>query len=137
MRPDRLPVGGVAGETGPRRPGRSREKPSHVWYLWQNWNRQVSIEASATSLRFAVIGAGRLGASLALALRERGQTLVGFTAGSAAGRARAEGWLGLSASSFVADLVRRRPHLYLVCVPDGAIAEVAAELAADLREAVS
>jgi predicted short-subunit dehydrogenase-like oxidoreductase (DUF2520 family) len=135
-RPDRLPLGGVAGGTGPKRTGRPRERPSHVWYLWQNWNRQVSIEASATSLRFAVVGAGRLGSSLALALREHGLALVGFTAGSDAGRARAEGWLGVPALSSVAELVKRRPHLYFVCVPDGAVAEAAISLAAELREVI-
>jgi len=115
---------------------RPRERPSHVWYLWQNWNRQVSIEASATSLRFAVIGAGRLGASLTLALRRCGQTLVGFTAGSPAGRARAQEWLGLPASPGLSHLVRLRPDLYLVCVPDGAVVDVAAELGAELRTAI-
>jgi predicted short-subunit dehydrogenase-like oxidoreductase (DUF2520 family) len=115
---------------------RSRERPSHVWYLWQNWNRQVSIEASVASLRFAVIGAGRLGASLAIALRRRGQTLVGFTAASPAGRARAEEWLGFPASPALSDLVRLRPDLYFVCVPDGAVTDVAAELGAELRAGI-
>ncbi len=115
---------------------RSRERPSHVWYLWQNWNRQVSIEASVASLRFAVIGAGRLGASLALALRRHGQTLVGFTAASPAGRVRAEEWLGLPASPALSDLVRLRPDLYFVCVPDGAVIDVAAELGTELRAGI-
>ncbi len=120
---------------GPRRTTRSRERPSHVWYLWQNWNRQVSIEASATSLRFAVIGAGRLGASLALGLRQHGQTLVGFTAASPAGCARAEEWLGLPASGSLSALVKQQPELYLLCVPDGAVAEVASQLGAMLLAA--
>ena len=88
----------------------------------------MSIDASATSLRFAVIGAGRLGASLALALRRHGLTLVGFTAASAADRAHAEDWLELPASPALADLVSLRPELYFICVPDGAVADVAAEL---------
>jgi predicted short-subunit dehydrogenase-like oxidoreductase (DUF2520 family) len=114
---------------------RPREQPSHVWYLWQNWNRQVSIAALATSLRFAVIGAGRLGASLALALSDRGQTLVGFTAGSAAGQARAEEWLGLRASPTLAELVRLDPDAFFVCVPDGAILAIGSELGATIRAA--
>ena len=124
--------GGVTGNAGSEGEPRSREKPSHVWYLWQNWNRQVSIDASATSLRFAIIGAGRLGVSLALALREHGLTLIGFTSASAAGRARAQHQLGLSACPSLADLVALRPELYFVCVPDGAVADVAAELASAL-----
>jgi predicted short-subunit dehydrogenase-like oxidoreductase (DUF2520 family) len=116
-------------------PLRSRERPSHVWYLWQNWNRQVSIEASATSLRFAVIGAGRLGASLALALRQHGQTIIGFTAASPAGRARAEESLGLPASVSLSALVKLRPELYLLCVPDAAVADVAGELGTELLAA--
>lgn len=113
----------------PRRP---KDQPSHVWYLRQNWNRQVSIEASATSLRFAIIGAGRLGASLALALRARGQVLTGFTAGSSAGLVRAQAWLGIPGSPGLADLVETRPDLYLICVPDGAVAGAAAALATAL-----
>ena len=113
----------------PRRP---KDQPSHVWYLRQNWNRQVSIEASATSLRFAIIGAGRLGASLALALRTRGQSLTGFTAGSSAGLARAQAWLGVPGVPTLADLVETRPDLYVICVPDGAVAGVAAALATEL-----
>ncbi len=90
-----------------------KDQPSHVWYLRQNWNRQVSIEASATSLRFAIIGAGRLGASLALALRSREQLLTGFTAGSSAGLARAHAWLGVPGVPTLADLVETRPDLYV------------------------
>jgi predicted short-subunit dehydrogenase-like oxidoreductase (DUF2520 family) len=111
---------------------RSRETPSHVWYLWKNWNRQVSIEASATSSRFAVIGAGRLGSSLALALCNRGLTLVGFTAGSSEGRVRAERWLGSPATLRLGTLVGLRPDVYFICVPDGVVADVATELGAAL-----
>jgi predicted short-subunit dehydrogenase-like oxidoreductase (DUF2520 family) len=95
----------------------------------------VSIEAPATSLRFAVIGAGRLGASLALALSRCGQTLVGFTAGSEAGCTRAEGWLGVAASNSISSLTRLRPNIYFICVPDSAVAAVAADLARELRAA--
>lgn len=112
---------------------RPRETPSHVWYLEAELEqRQVSIEASVTSSRFAVIGAGRLGASLALALRKQGLTLVGYTAATDAGRARAQGWLDLPATTNLRSLVELGPDLYFICVPDGAVADVAAELGSAL-----
>jgi predicted short-subunit dehydrogenase-like oxidoreductase (DUF2520 family) len=82
-----------------------------------------------------VIGAGRLGASLALALCDHGLTLTGFTAGSTEGRARAESWLGSPATLRLDALVALRPDIYLICVPDGAVADVAAELGAALAAA--
>jgi predicted short-subunit dehydrogenase-like oxidoreductase (DUF2520 family) len=57
---------------------------------------------------------------------------VGFTAGSAAGRIRGQDWLGMPGSLDLCDLVRRRADLYLLCVPDGAVPTVAAELASEL-----
>lgn len=83
-------------------------------------------------MSFAVIGAGRLGSSLALALREHGLALAGFTAASPAGRLRAEEWLGLPACASPAALVGLRPDLYFVCVPDAALAGVSAELGSAL-----
>ena len=53
---------------------------------------------------------------------------MGFTATTASGRARAREWLGSPASTSLADLVTLQPELYFVCVPDGAVADVAAEL---------
>jgi predicted short-subunit dehydrogenase-like oxidoreductase (DUF2520 family) len=123
---DRLPKGGVA-ESG-------------VVLFMQQANRAMSgisdrtgtgrcfIDTQVTSLRFAVIGAGRLGASLALALRDHGMHLVGFSALTPAGRERSESWLGAKASSTISDLVSRAPDLYLVAVPDSALPEVAAAL---------
>ncbi len=61
---------------------------------------------------------------------------MGFTADSPAGRARAEEWLGLPASPALSDLVKLSPDLYFVCVPDGAVDDVAAELGAELRTAI-
>ncbi len=60
---------------------------------------------------------------------------MGFTAASAPGRAKAEGWLGLPASPALSDLVKARPDVYFVCVPDGAVTDVAAALGAELRPA--
>lgn len=96
---------------------------------------QVSIEAAPTSSRFAVIGAGRLGAGLALALCAEGQTLSGFTAATPEGRVRAEQWLGFPAFHRVADIAALHPDLYIIAVPDGAVADVAAELGAALAAA--
>jgi predicted short-subunit dehydrogenase-like oxidoreductase (DUF2520 family) len=93
------------------------------------------MEATATSLRFAVIGAGRLGASLALALRAQGASLLGFTAHTPADRAQAQEWLGGEAAPDFAQLVSLQPDLYLVAVPDQALPEVAAKLARALADA--
>jgi predicted short-subunit dehydrogenase-like oxidoreductase (DUF2520 family) len=111
----------------------SRETPSHVWYLEAELEqRQVSIEASATSSRFAVIGAGRLGSSLALALRAHGLLLVGHTAASDAGRSRAQEWLHFPAAPNLRALVELAPDIYFICVPDAVVADVSAELGAAL-----
>lgn len=81
-----------------------------------------------TTLSFAVIGAGRLGGSLALALRARDLHLAGFTAHTQAGRARAEAWLGDLASLHLQELVALGPDLYILAVPDSALSVVAAQL---------
>lgn len=86
-------------------------------------------QTAVTSLRFAVIGAGRLGASLALALRNLGATLVGFTARSSLGRRQAAIWLGSQAVTDLAELVLEQPELYFIAVPDQAVPEVALQLA--------
>jgi predicted short-subunit dehydrogenase-like oxidoreductase (DUF2520 family) len=80
-------------------------------------------------VRFVVVGAGRLGGSLAIALRSRGSFLLGFTARSPEGRVVAESWLGMPSSPALEDLVAKQPDLILVTVPDRALPEVAAELA--------
>lgn len=91
------------------------------------------IESADTSLRFAVIGAGRLGASLAIALRDRGSTLTGITAHTPAGRARARAWTGVEAAPSIEGLVVSRPDLFVISVPDDAVRPVAAELGALLK----
>ena len=80
-------------------------------------------------MRFVVVGAGRLGASLALALRSHGSTLLGFTSHSPEGRAHAESWLGMPSFPGLAEVVGRDPDLYLLAVPDRALPTVAGELA--------
>ncbi len=81
-----------------------------------------------TSLRFAIVGAGRLGASLALALRAQGPSLVAYTALTPAGRSRADSWLGGTALSELRDVVRHEPDVYLITVPDSVLPEVASQL---------
>lgn len=67
-----------------------------------------------------------------MALRSRGGDLVGYTALSPAGRARARTWLGGRAAADLTALVEMSPQLYLVAVPDQALPEVAAGLGAAL-----
>ena len=84
-----------------------------------------------------MIGAGRLGCSLALALRSQGAHLAGFTAGTPEGRARAEVWLGQPAAADMGALASRSPHLYLIATPDDALAAVARELGKELGQAAA
>jgi predicted short-subunit dehydrogenase-like oxidoreductase (DUF2520 family) len=65
---------------------------------------------------------------MALALQASGASLVGFTAHSAAGNARAEAWLGTPAAAQIADVVALSPEAYFVAVPDQALPSVAEEL---------
>ncbi len=88
-----------------------------------------------TTSQFAVIGAGRLGSSLALALRSRGAHLAGFTCRSPEGRSRAEARLGQRASADIHELVSCSPHLYFIAVPDDVLPEVADELGGELGSA--
>jgi predicted short-subunit dehydrogenase-like oxidoreductase (DUF2520 family) len=80
-------------------------------------------------MRFALIGAGRLGASLALALREAGAELAGFVCATDAGRIRAEGVLRMQPALGLDDLVATRPTHYILAVPDDVLPDVAAQLA--------
>ncbi len=82
-----------------------------------------------TSLRFAVIGAGRLGASLALALRAKGPLLLGYTTATPAGLERSHAWLGGTPVATLEDLVTHRPDVYFITVPDSALTDVASHLA--------
>jgi predicted short-subunit dehydrogenase-like oxidoreductase (DUF2520 family) len=132
LRPDRLPAGDGAGSVFIRpRPSDETSEPRLV-SAGRTGTGGHFIETKATSLRFVIIGAGRLGASLGLALRARGATLLGFTAHSAAGRARAEVWLGGHAAATLTELVSLQPDLYVIAVPDQHLAGVAAELGAAL-----
>jgi predicted short-subunit dehydrogenase-like oxidoreductase (DUF2520 family) len=65
---------------------------------------------------------------MALALQARGAGLVGYTAHSPAGRARALAWLGTPASPRIADIVALSPEAYFLTVPDQALPAVAEEL---------
>jgi predicted short-subunit dehydrogenase-like oxidoreductase (DUF2520 family) len=82
--------------------------------------------------RLAVVGAGRLGTSLALAIRARGGRVVAFTSRSAHGRERAECHLGMAAAPTLRNLLESQPTLLFMTVPDGALPGVAVELAEEL-----
>ncbi len=80
-------------------------------------------------LGVGVIGAGRVGAVLASALRQAGHAVVGATAVSAASRERVEVMLPGVPVLEVADVVERS-ELVLVTVPDDALADLVAGVAA-------
>ena len=71
---------------------------------------------------------------MALALRGHGLPLAGYTTASLSGRLRAEAWLARPACPTLAALVGLNPALYFICVPDAAVADVGAELAAYLAD---
>lgn len=125
---------------------RSITATSHVWYLLENWNGRCAImveprvkEGACSPLAlkgvsFAVIGAGRLGTSLAVALKARGAPLVGFVSHSLEGRIRASAALRLAPASSIAELVSLAPRMILVTVPDDALSQVAGDLAQALAQ---
>lgn len=91
-------------------------------------------------LTFAVVGAGRLGTSLALALRNAGADLAGYTCRTPAGASRAADFLGIPGFADMTALVRTHAaavDLYVLSVPDAALGGVARELAGALGEAQS
>ncbi len=90
-----------------------------------------------TTWSFAVIGAGRVGSSLALALRARGARLAGFVSGTPQGRSRAEALLGMPAAFDIRDLVSRSPDVYVIAVPDNVLPQVAEELGTRLRPCIA
>ncbi|MHB0979072.1 MAG: secondary thiamine-phosphate synthase enzyme YjbQ [Thermoleophilia bacterium] len=106
-------------------------------------------------LRFAVIGAGRLGISLGLALVGAGCVLRGHAGRSSTGRARAESLLGTPCQATVADLVAATlgpreadlgsserskssevpdPPIFLLTVPDAELPAAAQALADAVAE---
>ena len=80
-------------------------------------------------LRVGVIGAGRVGTVLALALRNAGHHLVGVAAHSAPSSAKAASALPGVAQG-TPEEIAKASELVLFGVPDDAIAEVVADLAA-------
>lgn len=100
-------------------------------------------------LHFAVIGAGRLGISLGLALVEAGGVLRGHAGRSAAGRARAETLLGTPSQAGITALAtatlgpqeadlgaseRPDPPVFLLTVPDAELPAAARALADAVAE---
>ena len=83
-------------------------------------------------LTFAVVGAGRLGTSLALALRDAGADLAGYTCRTSAGASRAADLFGIPGFTDTPALVRACSpvvDLYVLSVPDAALEDVAHGLA--------
>lgn len=60
----------------------------------------------------------------------KGAELLGYLCLTPAGRRHAHEWLGLPAAAGLGDLVSSRPDLYVLSVPDSALAAVASDLAA-------
>jgi len=104
-------------------------------------------------VRFALIGAGRAGVSIALALSAAGARLVGHTGRSEAGRSRAAGLLGIPSSDTLSELVAQMsltsprpparqgsggqptpPPLFLLAVPDAELPSVVSALADAVRD---
>lgn len=90
-------------------------------------------ERTLATIRFAVIGAGRLGASMALAMRAKGADLVAYSCLTADGRDRARRFLGPEATPDLATIAGLRPSVYIITVPDASLSEVAAALAREIR----
>ena len=95
-------------------------------------SRRVRAGSPLAGLRFAVIGAGRLGSSLALALQAEEAELTAYTCRTPEGRARGREWLGVPAAADLEELVSTRPALYVVAVPDAVLPKLARDLAAVL-----
>lgn len=84
---------------------------------------------SLTNRPVGIVGAGRVGTTMALALAAAGYQVVGVTARSAAARDRAERVLP-AVPVLDAQEVAARSSILVLSVADGAIERVAAELAA-------
>jgi predicted short-subunit dehydrogenase-like oxidoreductase (DUF2520 family) len=97
------------------------------------WPTEERPDAPLAGLRFAIVGAGRLGSSLALAMSAKGGELVGYVCLTPAGRCRAHEWLRSPAAAGLGDLVSSRPDLYVISVPDSVLPGVATDLAAGIR----
>lgn len=90
-------------------------------------------------LRLALVGAGRLGTALTLALIGSGATLTGFASGSAASRGRGADLFHRAATESVEQLVATAladgADLLLLAVPDGVLPTVAAQVGRALADA--
>ena len=132
----------------------ARERTTESGICGQNWNGRSTIatpppfekytestgggRTTLESAGVAVIGAGRLGTSLALALTRAHIPLAGFVTRTPAGKARAEAQLGMAGAGDLPSLVaaiHARPYspiVFFLTVPDGALPAAARELAAAL-----
>ena len=89
-----------------------------------------------TQRAFALVGPGRAGTTLALALIERGWRCVAVAGRSPESRSVLAGAKRLGAMTCSVDRAGRDADLVLIATPDAAIAGAAAQLAPSLREGV-
>lgn len=81
-------------------------------------------------MKIAIVGAGNVGTTLAVLLKEAGHTICGVASRSAASAARTGGRLGVPHGAYPPAFTREADVTFLT-VPDRAIAEVCAAIAAD------
>lgn len=105
----------------------SSSDPPHLSRLTSS---SAPASASIEGLRFGIVGAGRLGATLAVSFRRAGADLVGFVCATLAGSARAEAVLGTPATPDVETLLAAGPDLVILAVPDDRLPAVARQVAA-------
>ena len=121
------------GAISTHRPSRGEHLHTHPSSASASWTPAVE------QLRFALVGAGRLGTALALALTEAGATLTAFASGSEASRRRGSALLGVTATvsleHLVVAAVTTRVDLLLLAVPDASLPAVATEVGAVLTAA--
>jgi len=82
----------------------------------------------------AIIGAGRLGTSFALAAASRGATITGYLCRTEEGAARAEGLLNAPPLSSLAEMATTEADIYILTVPDACLSQVAEEFCAALPD---
>ena len=86
-------------------------------------------ESELGLLRVAIVGAGRLGIALGLALQQAGLELVAASSRSPEGQSRAAQALGVAVFSQPGEVIGQSPDLVLLCTPDDAVATSVRELA--------
>lgn len=127
------------------RPAPALVRPLGYWYASRA--RKASVMSTArrqpaaprtpsfpgiTDLRVAVVGLGRLGGSLAIAVLQAGAQLVAVADAGLEASQRAAERFGLSPGDRPASVLAASPHVVFLSVPDAAVAQAAAEMAVGL-----